>query len=58
MLKISDEHKAVCVKECQEVEGRKICPDLKSPATDMDERSFIMSITGSDFLAYREIILQ
>lgn len=58
MLKTSDERKAVCVKKCLEVGGRKICPDLKSPAADMDERSFIISIIGSDFLAFGGMILR
>lgn len=46
------------VEECFVVGNVKICADLKPPNADLDIRSFILTTTGSDFLAYGGFILK
>lgn len=46
------------VGECFVVGNVKVCADLKPPDVDVDIRSFILTTTGSDFLAYGEMILK
>ncbi len=58
MLKIAVAGNSACVDECFIVGNVKICADLKPPSTDMDIRSFILTTTGSDFLAYGGFVLK
>jgi hypothetical protein len=46
------------VKECLVVGNVKVCAESKPSGVDVDVRSFILSVTGSDFLAYGGMILK
>ncbi len=58
MLKIAAAGNSAFADECFVVGNVKICTDMKPPSTDMDIRSFILTTTGSNFLAYGGFILK
>lgn len=58
MHEITVECKPDFVEECFMVGNVKVCADSKPPEADVDIRSFILTTTGSDFLAYGGMILK
>ena len=59
MQEITVECRPNLVGECFVVGNVKVCADVKPPpGADVDIRSFILTITGSDFLAYGGFILK
>ena len=58
MQEITVECKPNLVGECFVVGNVKVCADSKPPGVDVDIRSFILTTTGSDFLAYGGFILK